>query len=42
MKTLAVVMATFVVLAMVTKEFTWKTRVLLIGVIVAMMFMLSR
>jgi len=42
MKTLAVVMAAFVVLALVTREFNWKTRVLLIGVIVAMMFMLSR
>lgn len=42
MKTLAVVMAMFVALALATREFNWKTRALLISIIVTMMFMLSR
>lgn len=42
MKTLAVMMAVFIGLALFTREFNWKTRALLICSLIGMVIVLSR
>ena len=42
MKTLAAVMAAFLVLALFAREMNWKTRGLLLGAVIVMVLVLSR